>query len=164
MKRTGAGIAGGLIAGAAISLVMALGARTRWLHKTLSDDAVDWLNRLADTRRRVGTTGTIALEQINHMMASGAFGLGYSMLRDRLPRIPYPLLGLGYGAALYAVNIAGIAPLIGLTEGEHNASNPLRAERLGVHLLFGLATALAAEGLFQWPLASHYEKFDNGNH
>lgn len=147
MERTRAGIAGGLIAGAAISLAMALGARTGWLHKTLSEDAVDWLDRLADTRQRVGSTGTIALEQTNHMMAAGAFGLGYSLLRDRLPRVPYPLLGLGYGATLYAVNIAGIAPLIGLTEGEHNASNPLRAERLGVHLLFGVVTALATEAL-----------------
>jgi hypothetical protein len=164
MVRTSAGIAGGLIAGATVSAAMALGRRTGWLHKTLSDDAVDWLDRLADTRRRVGSAGTIALEQSNHMMASGAFGLGYGVLRDRLPRIPYPLLGLGYGAALYAVNIAGIAPLIGLTEGEHNASNPLRAERLGIHLLFGLVTAVAAEGLSQWSFASHCEKPDTGNH
>jgi len=51
------------------------------------------------------------------------------------------------GAGLYAVNIAGIAPVLGITQGERNAPNPVRAQRLGMHVLFGIVTALVADGL-----------------
>lgn len=84
---------------------------------------------MAGSRRRMGSGGTTAVEQANHLAASAAFGLGYTLLRERLPRIPSPVLGALYGAGLYAVNIVGIAPLIGLTQGERNVPAVRRAER-----------------------------------
>lgn len=57
------------------------------------------------------------------------------------------LLGTLYGAGLYAVNIAGIAPLLGMTQGERNAPMDVRAQRLGMHVLYGVVTALVADGL-----------------
>ncbi len=149
MGRARAGMFGGLLAGVTVSVAMALGRRTGLLHKTLAEDAEDWLDRVAGTRRRIGAGGTTALEEGNHLAASAAFGFGYTLLRARLPRTPSPVLGALYGAGLYAVNIAGVAPLIGLTQGERNVSAAHRAERLGVHLLFGILTALAADGLSQ---------------
>jgi hypothetical protein len=83
----------------------------------------------------------------NHMAAAAAFGLGYSWLRERLPALPAWGLGTLYGAGLYGINIADIAPLIGLTEGEQNAPAPVRAERLGLHILYGVLTACVADGL-----------------
>jgi hypothetical protein len=149
MNLASSGIIGGLAGGLAIGLAMSLGRQSKLLQKTLAEDSEDWIDRIADSRRRVGKTGTTIIEQTNHLMASAAFGCGYGLLRGALPSVPRVPLGLGYGAALYAVNIAGIAPLLGITEGEHNASGRQRTERLGVHLLFGLMTASIADAFHE---------------
>jgi hypothetical protein len=147
MRPLNAGVAGGLAGGVAMSLAMTLGRKTGFLHKTLAEDSEDWLDRVAGTRRRIGQGGTAALEQANHMAAAAGFGLGYGALRPNLPGVPTVVLGLLYGAGLYVVNIAGVAPLLGITQGEQNAPASLRAERLGLHLLYGVVTALVADDL-----------------
>jgi hypothetical protein len=131
----------GIAAGVLVSGVMVLGRRTGLLHKTLAEEAEDWLDRAVGLRRRIGATGTTAAEQINHLMASAAFGAGYGTLRRSVPGVPPLALGLLYGGALYAINIATIAPLIGLTRGEGQAPAPVILERLATHLLFGAAVA-----------------------
>ena len=138
---------GGLAAGLAMSLAMDLGRRAGVLHKTLAEDAEDWLDRVANTRHYIGQSGTRAMEQANHMAAAAAFGIGYSLLRERVPALSAWGVGTLYGAGLYVINIAGIAPLIGLTEGERNAPAPVRAERLGLHVLYGVLTAVVADEL-----------------
>ncbi|MBV8523172.1 MAG: hypothetical protein JOY71_13785 [Acetobacteraceae bacterium] len=147
MKRASAGLVGGLIAGLAMSLVMGLGRRAGILHKTLAENAEDWLDRAADTRRRIGEGGTRAMEQANHMAAAAVFGVGYALLRERVPALPAWVLGTLYGSGLYATNIAGIAPLIRLTEGEQNAPASVRAERFGLHVLYGVIAAMVADEL-----------------
>lgn len=147
MNRIEAGMIGGLVAGLATSLAMVMGRRAGLLQKTLAEDAEDWLDSTASTRRHLGETGTHLVEQVNHMAASAAFGAGYGVLRERFPEPDPWLLGALYGGGLYAINIAGIAPLIGLTEGEHRAGPSLRAERLGIHVLYGVGTALVADAL-----------------
>jgi hypothetical protein len=147
MRRIKASILGGLAAGLTMSLAMELGRRSGVLHKTLAENAEDWLDRMADTRRHIGRNGTAAVEQANHMAAAAAFGFGYFLLRERVSELPAWILGALYGGGLYIANIAGIAPLIGLTEGEQNAPASVRAERFGLHLLFGIVTAAVAERL-----------------
>jgi hypothetical protein len=120
---------------------MVVGRRSGLLHKTLAEDAEDWLDRVIGARHLLGHGGTTALEQTNHMVASAAFGVGYGLLREHLSGVRAPVLGALYGAGLYAVNIVGIAPLLGMTEGERNAPSLLRAERLGLHLLYGMLAA-----------------------
>ncbi len=61
--------------------------------------------------------------------------------------MPGVLLGSLYGAGLYAVNIAGVAPLFGITQAGQNAPAPVRAQRLGMHLLYGVVTALVTDRL-----------------
>jgi hypothetical protein len=145
MKQALASIIGGLAAGATTTLLMTLGHRAGLLHKTLAESAEDWLDQTANARRLVGQTGTTAIEQSSHTISAAGFGLGYLVLRKRVPDLPAWAIGALYGAALYAINIAGIAPLIGLTKGEHNAPAPVRAQRLGFHLLYGVITAVTAE-------------------
>ena len=138
---------GGLAAGLVMSLAMVVGRRSGLLHKTLAEDAEDWLDWVGGSRRFVGQSGTTVIEQANHMAASAAFGVGYGMLSTRVPRVPTLMLGALYGAGLYVVNIVGIAPLLGMTEGEGKAPMSVRAERLGLHILYGTLTALFAKGL-----------------
>jgi hypothetical protein len=57
------------------------------------------------------------------------------------------VLAAGYGTALYAVNIAVIAPILGITEGEREAGLRKAGERWMVHVIQTIATALIAEQL-----------------
>jgi hypothetical protein len=55
------------------------------------------------------------------------------------------VLGPLWGGALYTINIVGIAPLIGLTQGEEQAPAGIRLQRLGIHVFFGIALAAFVE-------------------
>ncbi|KTF69738.1 hypothetical protein ACNFJ7_01085 [Sphingomonas sp. HT-1] len=147
MKPATAALLGGLVAGVVTTGVMIAGRKTGLLHKTLDRDAVDWIDRTTGSRAAIGDLGTSLVEFGNHLGASAAFGLGYAELRRALPDSSAVLLGAAYGAGLYAVNIAGIAPLLGITEGEKKAGPSKAAERLGLHLLQTILTAVIADRL-----------------
>ncbi|MBS7456924.1 hypothetical protein [Coralloluteibacterium stylophorae] len=147
MNRTAAALLAGVAAGLATTAAMVAGRRSGVLGRTLDRDAVDWIDRTTGSRAVIGEAGTSAVEFVNHLGASAAFGLGYEALRRRLPGVPPAALGAAWGIGLYLVNIAGIAPLLGVTEGEV-AAGPRRAgERLGLHVLQSVVTALVAERL-----------------
>jgi len=147
MKARQAAIVGGLLAGIITTAAMVAGRKSGVLGKTLDRDAVDWIDDTTGSRAVIGDAGTSVVEFANHLAASAAFGYGYAHLRERLPDVPAWALGAGYGTVLYAVNIAGIAPVIGITQGEAAAGPRTAAERWGVHLLQSVATALLAERL-----------------
>jgi hypothetical protein len=48
---------------------------------------------------------------------------------------------------LYAVAIGKIAPAIELTRGENREPDHVQAQRLGIHVLFGVITALATDAM-----------------
>jgi len=147
MEPAKAGIISGLVAGLVTTGVMIAGRRSGLLGKTLDRDAVDWIDRTTGSRAVIGDTGTSLVEFANHLGASAVFGYGYSRLRAAAPDTPAWLLGAGYGTVLYLVNIAGIAPLLGITEGERRAGPRKAAERWGVHVLQAVVTAIMADRL-----------------
>ena len=55
--------------------------------------------------------------------------------------------GALFGAGLYAVAIGKVAPQIKLTRGENREPDAVQARRLGVHVLFGVLTALATDAM-----------------
>ncbi|HET6588355.1 MAG TPA: hypothetical protein VFG67_11380 [Oleiagrimonas sp.] len=150
MRNSTAGAYGGLAGGLLTTGVMTAGRRTGLLHKTLAEHAKDWLDLITGARRHIGDRGITFVEQANHLGAAAAFGSGYGLLRSRLP-LPALLAGALYGGCLYAVNIAGIAPRMGLTEGETAAPTAVSVQRLTMHVLFGVTTALVAERLMDQP-------------
>ena len=145
MDRRTAAVWGGVAAGVLTTAVMWAGRRSGALTKTLDRDSVDWMDRTMGTRAVIGDAGTSVVEFGNHLGASALFGYGYARLREQAPDWPDWLLGGLYGAGLYAVNIAGIAPRLGITEGEVAAGPRKAGERLGLHLLQTVATAVIAE-------------------
>jgi hypothetical protein len=147
MQRQKAAIVGGLIAGVVTTAVMVAGRKTGLLTKTLDRDAVDWIDRLTDSRAVIGDSGTSVVEFANHLGASAAFGAALPTLHDLAPSLSPVALGTLYGTALYAVNIAGIAPVIGITEGELKAGPRKAAERWGIHVLQAVVTAVIAQRL-----------------
>jgi len=151
METGKAAIIGGLVAGLVTTGVMIAGRKSGLLGKTLDRDSVDWIDRNTGSREVIGDTGTSLVEFANHLGASAAFGYGYSRLRNAAPDVPGPLLGAAYGTALYLVNIAGIAPLLGITQGERRAGPRKAAERWGVHVLQTVVTAVLADRLSDRP-------------
>jgi len=147
MQKQQAGIVGGLIAGVLTSVVMLAGRKSGMLTKTLDRDAVDWIDEVADSREKIGDAGTTALEFVNHLGASAAFGAAWPALRERVPGLSPLALGTLYGTALYAVNIGAIAPVLGITEGEIQAGPRKAGERWAIHVLQAVATGLIAERL-----------------
>ena len=147
MRRYTAAITGGLIAGLVTTAVMQAGRKSGVLTKTLDRDAVDWIDDVTGSRAVIGDTGTSVVEFVNHLGASAAFAAAVPALRDMAPSLSPVALGTLYGSALYAVNIGGIAPLLGITEGEIKAGPRKAGERWAIHVLQAVITAIVAARL-----------------
>lgn len=147
MQQSTAGIVSGLIGAAVMDVAMLLGRRAGWLQPTLAEESERWLDRTMGTNRRIGRSGTTAVEQTNHLVAGIGFGRLLVTLQPVLGQLPPVVAGALYGAGLYAVNIAGVAPVLGITAGERNALPGQAAQRFGMHVLFGVATAVALDAL-----------------
>ena len=52
-----------------------------------------------------------------------------------------------FGAGLYAVAIGKVAPTTELARGENREPEGVQAQRLGIHVLFGVLTALATDAM-----------------
>lgn len=147
MQKTQAAILGGLIAGVVTTAVMVAGRKSGLLTKTLDRDAVDWIDRMTGSRKLIGDTGTSVIEFTNHLGASALFASALPTLRETAPSLSPVALGTLYGTALYAVNIGGIAPVLGITEGEVRAGPRKAAERWAIHVLQAVVSAVVAERL-----------------
>ena len=147
MQQTKAAVVGGLIAGILTTAVMVAGRKSGGLTKTLDRDAVDWIDRMTGSRAVIGDTGTAVVEFANHLGASAIFAAAIPTLREMAPSLSPVALGTLYGTALYAINIGGIAPVLGITEGEVKAGPRKAAERWAIHVLQAVVSAVVAERL-----------------
>ena len=147
MQRYKAAIAGGLVAGLITTAVMVAGRKTGVLTKTLDRDAVDWIDNLTGSRTIIGDTGTSVVEFANHLGASAAFAAALPTIQRAIPSLSPTAIGVLYGSALYVVNIAGIAPILGITKGEIEAGPRKAGERWAIHVLQAIVTAMVAERL-----------------
>ena len=147
MQRHQAAMVGGVIAGLVTSAVMFAGRKSGLMTKTLDRDAVDWIDDVTGSREVIGDTGTSVVEFVNHLGASAAFGAALPALKEMAPSLSPVALGTLYGTALYAVNIAGIAPVLGITEGEIAAGPRKAGERWAIHVLQAVVTAVLADRL-----------------
>ena len=147
MRNSTAGMLGGLAAGMIVSGVMTFGRDLGLLQHSLADAAEDWLDDRFDARSRIGEDGAQALEQANHLLVSGLFGAAFGLLRPLTKAAPPLAAGALFGAGLYAVAIGKVAPTIKLTRGENREPDGVQAQRLGIHVLFGVVTALATDAL-----------------
>ena len=147
MQRYQAAITGGLIAGLVKTAVMVAERKTGVLTKTLDRDAVDWIDNLTGSRAVIGDGGSSVVEFANHLGASAAFAAALPAIQRVAPALSPAAIGVLYGTALYAVNIAGVAPILGITEGEVQAGPRKAGERWAIHVLQAVVTVLIAERL-----------------
>lgn len=147
MQRYKGAIIGGLVAGLVTTAVMVAGRKSGVLTKTLDRDAVDWIDDLTGSRAVIGDAGTSVVEFANHLGASAAFAAALPAIQRAAPSLSPAAIGVLYGTALYVVNIAGIAPVLGITEGEVQAGPRKAAERWAIHLLQAVVTVMVAQRL-----------------
>ncbi|WP_294444040.1 hypothetical protein [uncultured Sphingomonas sp.] len=145
MKTRNAVIVGGLLAGIVTTAVMSGGRKAGILSKALDRDAVDWIDDQTGSREKIGDTGTSVVEFANHLGASVSFAALYPPLRQALPGVPSVVLGTLMGTAMYVVNIAGIAPILGITKGEVEAGPRKAAERWSVHVIQSVVAAMVID-------------------
>ncbi|MGE3280041.1 MAG: hypothetical protein AB7O13_03390 [Alphaproteobacteria bacterium] len=162
MRSATAGAIGGLTAGVILSAVMVIGRRAGLLYETLAERSEAWLDETFATRNRLGAWSTTILEQANHAAASVGFGIAYGSARRYFPGLHPVVGGAMFGAGLYTVNIAGIAPLIGITRGEWRERGLMAFQRLGMHLLYGITTAVATDALSK-PSQPSSARYDCGS-
>lgn len=117
------------------------------LTKTLDRDAVDWIDDVTGSSKVIGDTGTRLVELGNHLGASAAFALAVPALRRAMPTLSPVAIGAAYGTALYTVNIAGIAPVLGITDGETRAGPRKALEHWAVHVIQAVITTVVADRL-----------------
>ena len=147
MQRYKGAIIGGLVAGLVTTAVMVAGRKSGVLTKTLDRDAVDWIDDLTGSRAVIGDAGTSVVELANHLGASAAFAAALPAIQRAAPSLSPAAIGVLYGTALYVVNIAGIAPVLGITEGEVQAGPRKAAERWAIHVLQAVVTVMVAQRL-----------------
>lgn len=147
MERYKGAIVGGLVAGLVTTAVMVAGRKSGVLTKTLDRDAVDWIDDLTGSRAVIGDAGTSVVEFANHLGASAAFAAALPAIQRAAPSLSPAAIGVLYGTALYIVNIAGIAPVLGITEGEVQAGPRKAAERWAIHVLQAVVTVMVAQHL-----------------
>lgn len=146
MRSATAGAIGGLVAGAVIAGVQTLGMDAGWLQDNLSEDTQDWMDDTFGARGRLGGDGVMAVEQAGHYAASVGLGAAYGAVRPYLP-VPGVLSGALFGAAVYAVAVAGVLPELGVTRGERREPEGVPTERFGLHVLYGALIGVVADAL-----------------
>jgi hypothetical protein len=131
------------------------GRRAGLLRRTLFGHSEDWLDRTFASRAHVGGTGTFLAEQGSHLAASAMFGVAFGAAYPIVERHSISA-GALYGTSLYAVNIGSVAPILGITKGETAEPPSVPLQRLGLHVFFGVITAIVTEALLdkdRWSLS-----------
>ncbi|HEV2124139.1 MAG TPA: hypothetical protein VGW38_15355 [Chloroflexota bacterium] len=147
-----AGAMGGLAGGVAMSAMMMMGKKAGIVQTPVPVKVERWVEDQAGvpTHDRADGMQEMGIAQGGHLLLSAAFGAGYGALRGAysLPAMPSgPLYGLG----LYALNLGGIAPTLGITPGPWNEEPMTAGRRMMMHLMYGAVTALLTERLAPYP-------------
>lgn len=82
-----------------------------------------------------------------HYAYGAAAGVGYGLLRAGAAGASPALLGMLWGAAIWAASYQGWLPAAGITPATTDRPPAERITPIAAHLVFGLATAYAFEAL-----------------
>jgi hypothetical protein len=138
-----AGAAGGLAGGAVMTVAMSGGRKAGILQAPLPLKVERW------GRRRLAVSAPSPehehlLAQTIHLSYSLFLGVGYGLVQHAraLPALPSGPL---YGLLVYAANIAGALPALGVISPPADMARTKVARQVMMHVVFGSATALVFE-------------------
>jgi hypothetical protein len=140
-REVAAGAVGGLAGGTGMIGLMMLGKRKGL--EPLPIKIERWAEDRLDVADRLGPRQETAAGMGGHLAYSAALGGVYGALRSafNLPAVPTgPLYGLG----LYAVNVLGIGPALGITKSPAKERPTVVRRQLMMHAFYGVVTALVA--------------------
>lgn len=145
-REVAAGAIGGLAGGAGMTGFMMLSQRAGFVDEPFPVKVERWAEGRLGVAGRLGPRREMAAGMGGHLAYSAAMGGVYGALRSAfsLPTLPTgPLYGLG----LYAVNMLGIGPALGITKGPANERPTVVGRQLMMHAFYGVVTALVAKRL-----------------
>ncbi len=138
-----AGGAGGLAGGAIMTVAMTGGRKAGILQAPVPLKVERW------GRRRLAVSAPSPerehlLAQTIHLSYSVSLGVGYALVQHAraLPALPSGPL---YGLFVYAANIAGALPVLGVISSPADMARTKVARQVMMHVVFGSATALVFE-------------------
>ncbi|HET7034054.1 MAG TPA: hypothetical protein VFI42_00080 [Thermomicrobiaceae bacterium] len=138
----GAGALAGMAGGLALVGAMLAGRELGLVERPFPLAVEQRAERELGVARDTGHTEELAAALAGHLAISAGLGALYGVLQSSVGFGPFPA-GPLYGAAVYAVNMAGIGPALDLAPGPWNVSMRKADTRFAMHLLYGLVTAYA---------------------
>jgi hypothetical protein len=72
-----------------------------------------------------------------HLAFGGAAGALYGLIRSRIRRLPGPVLGAGFGLAVWTISYAGWIPAAGILPPPHEDRPGRPIVMVGAHLVYG---------------------------
>jgi hypothetical protein len=148
MEEVQAGAVGGLAGGMVMTAAMMAGKKTGMIEEPVPLKIEREVEERLGAAESTGPKQEKALALGEHLAISVAYGAGYGALRSALglPAIPSgPLYGLG----VYALNLVGLGPALGLTPGPWNEEPMTAGRRMMMHAVYGTVTALVSEQVRQ---------------
>ncbi len=139
-----AGTVGGVAGALAMSVGMMVGKQAGVIKRPPPLEVEHELEQRAGVEEQTSPGEEQALAQGLHLLFGAGFGACYGLLRRAfdLPAIPTgPLYGLG----VYAFNLAGVGPALGLTAGPWHEQPMTVGNRIMLHLVYGVVTALVSD-------------------
>lgn len=109
--------------------------------------AVEWTEEETGHSEALSEGQEMKAAMVGHLGYSAAAGAVYGLAREEVRSVPTPLAGAALGLALWVLSFEGWMPAVGIME--RTTEKPMMkwpAPIMG-HVLFGVVTALAFEGL-----------------
>lgn len=145
-RRLAGAVAGGLVAGLALTVMLVDGERKSGKPSELADlerDGAAKLGREVPGASELPRAGEQALIQGGHLLLSAAAGAAYAFATEENARVVPG--GIGFGLAFYAAMHWIAGPLLGLKKPEWRADKGTIAMHTANHVAFGLITAAGAK-------------------
>lgn len=149
IRKFGAGVAGGTVAGALLSGLFLVLERASGKPSVLVELGRKTAAKLGSPYRynpaRVAPEEQM-MSHGGHLALSAAMGAAYPAVRS-LPGLGGAGGGLLFGAAFYPLLWGLLGPSLGLTPTPREEGAATVAQRIGLHALFGLVTALITNAI-----------------
>lgn len=144
-----AGTVGGLAGGAVMTVFMTIGKQLGFVQRPLPEATERWMEDRAgvDVVARDSAEEMVA-SMAGHMAFSAAAGAGYGALRPHLD-LPPVASGALYGLGVYALNLVGVGPSLGIVKEPWDQEPTKTGRQLMMHVVFGVTTALVTNEVRQ---------------
>ncbi|MDQ4079011.1 MAG: hypothetical protein M3220_22560 [Chloroflexota bacterium] len=143
------GAIGGLAGGMMMTAFMTGATKAGVIDETLPHKVEQYAEEQLDQQEQTDLTQERAFAQGGHLVYSAALGALYGALRHSMDDPPPLPTGPAYGLGIYAINLLGIGPQLGITRRPWNEEPTTVGRQIMMHAMFGAVTALAQEELLQ---------------